>query len=439
MLNPWALRSATHRVLLALVVFASLGASSAAQAQGITLTWDRNTEPNITGYRVFVGTKPGVYTQTFDVPAATPTFVYPNVSMGSRYYFAVAAKASSVIGARSLEVSAVASTTVGGGGGTAPTPDSDGRFAVPRGSVADCGTQCFVVSELAAGLGAISSLAVSADGSVFAVESGRRVVVTRGGAVAPVLTAPAGTRLLEVLLDPQFASTGRAFVSQVRERDRSSGELEIVRHRYLDGTLAESAAVIAGITVPLHASPHVVESNDGLLYIALPTITARDPYSASVLVFDQNGRVPDGQAAGSPVIGRGFDQPSAMAWDTQSQGVWLAGRNQGVPGDMMSVTRANGSRAMAASGGVANGEDIAAVSVSSASTRRLVLAAGQDLIEVTPGVANALRISLDGYGTPVAVAAAATGERYVAVRKDAAAGATYSILKVEDARARVAR
>jgi hypothetical protein len=438
MLNRWALQGATKCVCLALVVFASLGAASAAQAQGITLTWDRNTEPNITGYRIFVGTKAGVYTETFDVPATPPTFVYRNGSMGSRYYFAVAAKASSLIGARSSEVSAVASTTVGGGG-PAQAPATDGRFAVPRGAVADCGTQCFVVSELASGLGVISSLAVSADGSVFAVESGRRVVVMRGGAVASVMTAPAGTRLLEVVLDPQFASTGRAFVSQVRERDRSSGELEVVRHRYLDGTLAESAAVIAGITVPLHASARMVESNDGLLYIALPTITARDPYSASVLVFDQNGRVPDGQAAGSPVIGRGFDQPSAMAWDTQSQAVWLAGRNEGVAGEVMSVTRANGSRVLAASGGLSSGEDVAAVAVSSASARRLVLAAGQDLIEVTPGMANALRISLDGYGTPVAVSAAATGERYVAVRKEAAAGATYSVLKVEDGRARLAR
>jgi len=423
-----------RRLLLAACLLASSRALAAADS--VTLMWDRNTEPNVTGYRVFVGTQSGVYTETFDVPAATPVFVYRNASTGSRYYFAVAAQADkSVFGPKSQEVSTAGTTTVGGGG----VPDDDRRTAVPRGGTAECGPTCFVVTEVAAGLGAISSLAVSPDGSLFAVEAGERVLMTRGGVVTAVMIAPAGTRLLEMALDRDFAATGRVFVLQVRARDGSTGELEILRQRYLEGTLAESAAVVAGLAIPLGASASFAQGSDGLLYVALPATARRDPYSSSVLVFDQDGHVPDGQPAGSPVIARGFDQPSALAWDTRSQGLWLVGRDQGAPADMISLMRGSGSRVPSLPSDISREDGVTAVAVASGSSRRLLLAAGQDLVEVTPGLADSLRISLEGYGSPVAIAAAPTGERYVAVRKDMPSGATYSLLKVEETRTRLPR
>ena len=69
------------------------------------------------------------------------------------------------------------------------------------------------------------------------------------------------------------------------------------------------------------------------------------------------------------------------------------------------------------------------LAVDSGATRRLLLAAGVDLIEVTPGTSDSLRVSLEGYGVPVAVTAA-SGIRYVATRSDDASG-TFRIVRVE--------
>ena len=57
-------------IIRALACAALLVAASASSALADTLivTWDQNPEPNVTAYRVFIGTSAGSYTETFDVP-----------------------------------------------------------------------------------------------------------------------------------------------------------------------------------------------------------------------------------------------------------------------------------------------------------------------------------------------------------------------------------
>ena len=63
-----------------------------AAADAITLAWNPATD-QIAGYKLYVGTQSGTYTQSFDVgPAATYTFT--NAVAGQRYCFAVAAYSS---------------------------------------------------------------------------------------------------------------------------------------------------------------------------------------------------------------------------------------------------------------------------------------------------------------------------------------------------------
>ena len=87
----------------------------------VTLAWDANTEPTVIGYRVYVGTAPSVYTETFDA-GYTTSFTYRTGIAGQRYYFAVAAySAGPLEGTRSSEVSTVVASAgepsgVGGGG-----------------------------------------------------------------------------------------------------------------------------------------------------------------------------------------------------------------------------------------------------------------------------------------------------------------------------------
>ena len=406
-----------RRLLLILLMVAGVGLlARPASAGTITVAWDLMSDADVTGYRVFVGTSPRVYTQSFDVSAKSDFFIFRNAFMGVRYYFAVAAEFKDEgVGPYSEEVSAVGTRTVGG--------SLPAGARLPDQAVAtECGADCFVVTDVASGLGDVSSIAVANDGTVFAVEDGRRVVAFRGGAAVTAFEAAPGTILHDIALDPQFDATGRVFLSLIRPYDRAAGHLEVLRLRFLAGTLGEPAAIVGGIPVPIEAAVPIAVGDDALVYVALPALIARHPYSASVLAFDQQGRVPAGQR--TAVVARGLDQPIDMAWDAQTRAVWLAGRDAAGAVQLLQVSQAAGAVAVPS---LTAGEPPAALAVSSGA-RRLVVAAGVDLVEASPGGADSLRIALDAYGSPRAVAAWA-GARYVAIRDE---GDRSRVVKVED-------
>lgn len=61
----------------------------AAGADAATATWDRNTEPDVAGYKLSYGTQPGVHTVTID--AGNVTTCQFNPPSGQRYYVVVQA------------------------------------------------------------------------------------------------------------------------------------------------------------------------------------------------------------------------------------------------------------------------------------------------------------------------------------------------------------
>jgi hypothetical protein len=63
--------------------------ASVCQAATFTVAWDANTEGDLAGYRVLVGTSPGRYTQTYDVGLATSKSL--DLPDGTTYYIAVVA------------------------------------------------------------------------------------------------------------------------------------------------------------------------------------------------------------------------------------------------------------------------------------------------------------------------------------------------------------
>jgi hypothetical protein len=93
------------------VVLMALSALPAwAQGPSITLAWDPPLE-SVAGYRVYVGTRSGVYSESYDVGNST-LFTYDNATSGRRYYFAVAAYVTGPLeGPRSSSVNTVARAT----------------------------------------------------------------------------------------------------------------------------------------------------------------------------------------------------------------------------------------------------------------------------------------------------------------------------------------
>jgi hypothetical protein len=128
-------------------------------------------------------------------------------------------------------------------------------------------------------------------------------------------------------------------------------------------------------------------------------------------------------------VAPGLAEPADMAWDAQSRAVWLVGRDAGAKVQVLSVSRSAPTAAVESTL-VAAGEQAAGVAVASGTARRLLVAAGVDLIEAAPGTPDSLRISLESYGSPVAVTAAG-GARYVATRVEAATD-SYRVVRVED-------
>lgn len=95
-------RSSAVCILFAACV-ALLAGASTLHAETVTAVWDRNTEPDVTGYKLSYGTQSGVYTTTLDVGNVTSTPL--TLADGRRYYLAVRAyTASGAISGYSTEV-----------------------------------------------------------------------------------------------------------------------------------------------------------------------------------------------------------------------------------------------------------------------------------------------------------------------------------------------
>jgi hypothetical protein len=67
-----------------------LGLVAQAQAAQVTLAWDANSEPDLSGYKLYYGTSPGTYPNVMSLGLVT-TYTVTNLTDGVAYYFALTA------------------------------------------------------------------------------------------------------------------------------------------------------------------------------------------------------------------------------------------------------------------------------------------------------------------------------------------------------------
>jgi len=82
----WRVR--TLGILVGLLLL--LGVPMAAQADSVSLTWNPNTEPDLAGYKLHMGTSPGSYSQIIDVGHVT-SYTVSSLVPGDTYYFSLTA------------------------------------------------------------------------------------------------------------------------------------------------------------------------------------------------------------------------------------------------------------------------------------------------------------------------------------------------------------
>src|SRR5687767_10360778 len=306
-------RAARIFAVVALLLLVTAGGAESS----ITVAWDATHEPGVTGYRVYVGTSPGIYLETYDVDANQTLFVYAQTAAAVRYYFAVASiGVGEVVGPVSEEVSGIASDV------TFPAPVAvdpisrppTDRWAVPRGKQEDESPESisspvsgplrignrvelrastsatYVATLLADGLGSISDLTPTPDGRLLFIEDRRRVRLLTGAGVAPGAALEPGRALTGLALDPAFTETGLLFVGESEPRRDGTDALSIVRYRERRGWLGEGAAVVTGLSVPHAGSAPFALDTGGHLYVAAPAIAdggggRTDPYEGHLLRF----------------------------------------------------------------------------------------------------------------------------------------------------------
>ena len=106
--------------LAPIVVALAMVAGTAAGARAATATWDRNTEPDIAGYRLSYGTQPGVHTVVLDVGNV---ITYQFNPPPGRYYVVVQAyNTAGDLSGKSAEVIVdIPVTAIPPGGGAPPS------------------------------------------------------------------------------------------------------------------------------------------------------------------------------------------------------------------------------------------------------------------------------------------------------------------------------
>lgn len=415
-----------HRVLFAAAFV--VGLSGPAAAATLAIAWDPTSDSRLSGYRVYVGTSPGVHTESFDVSSFQTSFYYTKAVTGQRYYFAVATLIPGAVSGKSAEVSAVATALTSVAGAALPLAQS----VLPRSSHAQPGPvergimpAAGAITEIGSGLPEVTVMAALPAGRGLLVLEAANIRVFSDAGVGDLAHASErGTRIAALAVDPQFEATGLVYVVEAR-LDPGGEDISVVRHRLLAGVLGESAVVVSAGRQPPGTAIGLATTADGEIILG---------QGQRLTVFRQDGSIVRSQPMTSGGAGPGVT--STLAWDGRRGGVWNVGSGaaSAVEASFVSVRDGATTRTAivepgdgsAVTAGVAM-LDAAAIAVASATTVFRFDPATSWLSTGTP---------ISAFGTVVSLVPASPAEDLVVVREPAlnqSGHVSYSLLRVRHA------
>jgi Glucose / Sorbosone dehydrogenase len=191
-----------------------------------------------------------------------------------------------------------------------------------------CGGQdCYTVSLIARGEGAISRLEALGDGRVLMLRDGSDVLLLRDGIVSAAYQLhrddPRSSAIADIAVDPDFGRNHFVYLAVVTTSADAS-RVRLVRVRETADRLAEAATIVPDLPIAHDVLPRLTVAQDRHVYLAIPVATdgsARQPYDGSILAFTDDGRSL-GAAVGSPVLTRGPEAPATLERGAAAQ-VWI--------------------------------------------------------------------------------------------------------------------
>jgi hypothetical protein len=197
--------------------------------------------------------------------------------------------------------------------------------------------ECFDVKVVASGIRHPQWLSTTTDGRVLFIEDEKAVrTIDDGMLIAePALVSQAiDGRIVGLAIDRSSDKGGDVFVAWT-DLAADGPRLNITRYRELQNVLGEGATIVSGLPFPADAVAPLAVDSSGLLYVAMPAAegarsagdrTASD--TGAILRFTRDGQVPAENARTSPLVAEGYSRPTAMAIESATNRVWLAGDQQ---------------------------------------------------------------------------------------------------------------
>jgi hypothetical protein len=182
-------------------------------------------------------------------------------------------------------------------------------------------TACSPLVALAIGLERPHSLTPLPDGGMLFVERGSRVLFLGDETLSEAFaleSASGTTTIADIALDHSFHESRFVFMAVTHERAGGGRTVSVLRARELQGTLGETATLIADLRVADAGAPAISVGPDGLIYLALP----RDNSETGIVMrYAQDGSAAGSGTIGSPALAHGPAAPTQMLWDATT--LWI--------------------------------------------------------------------------------------------------------------------
>lgn len=390
----------------------ALAAARVAAADTLVLMWNPNPEPNVTAYRVFVGTSPGVVDSTFDVPGWHATFAFDTAVRGRRYYFSVAAQVDDdVWGPKSVEVSEVAAAASSSGEGSRlpAAPEASALAVAPAGAADDTAAPPTIMADH---LLNVSALVVSPAGAGFVVEDTHtvRAFDGRGLQPEPALQLDDDARVESLALAPDFDRTGRVVLAVSRTARGGVRETALERYRSLGGALGEGVVLVPSVEEP---AASVALTADGRVFVAQgPAVVA---FHADGTPLSQRTTGPTQAVAVPPV------RPASSLLHVEAgDALWMVSQVSGGDLDLLRIS-SEGSAAARVVPFVGGKGRPSVVQTANQVVLVQPTTGGLHLTDVTTGTIATLSVALPP-GTEPVLAAPLVGGWYLVVHRDGRQG-----------------